>query len=80
MQQMIQSRYKIGTSLVHSYMPAEQRQEELDAFMKGDNELVVNVGVLAVGWDFLCQRGICVSPEVPLKVYTTNRSPNSHRR
>ena len=52
MQQMIQSRYKIGTSLVHSYMPAEQRQNELDAFMKGDNELVVNVGVLAVGWDF----------------------------
>lgn len=52
MQQMIQSRYKIGTSLVHSYMSAEQRQDELDAFMKGDNELVVNVGVLAVGWDF----------------------------
>ena len=52
MQVMIESRFKIRTSLVHSYMPPDERQEQLDAFMTGDNELIVNVGVLAIGWDY----------------------------
>ena len=34
-QEMIQTRYKVGTSLVHSYMNAQERQDQLDAYMKG---------------------------------------------
>ena len=52
MQTLIQTRHNIGTSLVHSYMSGEERQQQLDAYMKGDNELIVNVGCLTTGWDY----------------------------
>ena len=52
MQELISTRYDIGTSLVHSYMSPGERQDQLDAYMKGPHELIVNVGVLTTGWSF----------------------------
>jgi superfamily II DNA or RNA helicase len=52
MRELITDRYKVPTSLVHSYMSQADYDEELKAFTKGDNELIINVGCLTTGWDF----------------------------
>ena len=70
-QEIIQTRYKVGTSIVHSYMSAQERQDQLDAYMKGTNELIVNVGVLTTGWNFeLVQEIFLAKPTKSLNLYT----------
>ena len=52
-------------------MNAQERQDQLDAYMKGTNELIVNVGVLTTGWDFPpVQEIFIVKPTKSLNKYT----------
>lgn len=52
LRQILGDRYGVSASLVHSKMAGGQSSEELQDFMDGDNELIVNVGVLTTGWDY----------------------------
>lgn len=54
---LLLDRYSMPCSLVHSYQSDSEYQSELDAFTKGDRELVINVGILTTGWDYppLCE-------------------------
>lgn len=70
-QEMIQTRYNVPTSIVHSYMSPQDRMDQLDAYMKGDNELIVNVGVLTTGWNFeKVQEIFLAKPTKSLNLYT----------
>lgn len=45
-------RHSMPCSLVHSYQSHEEYKSELDGFMVGDRELIINVGCLTTGWDY----------------------------
>ena len=44
-------RYGVTASLVHSYMSDSEYADELQAYMEGDRELIINVGCLTTGWN-----------------------------
>lgn len=48
---MLLDRHGVVASLVHSYQPDEEYRGELKAFMSGERELIINVGILTTGWD-----------------------------
>jgi superfamily II DNA or RNA helicase len=57
---LLEIRHGIPTALVHSKMPAAQKEEELRRFEKGEASLIVNVSVLTMGWDSLRVRELHV--------------------
>lgn len=44
-------RHGLEASLVHSYQSDEEYRDELNAFVSGQRELIINVGILTTGWD-----------------------------
>lgn len=48
---LLLDRHGIAASLVHSYQSDQEYQDELKAFMSGERELIINVGILTTGWD-----------------------------
>lgn len=48
---LLLDRHGIAASLVHSYQSDEEYRSELKAFVSGDRELIINVGILTTGWD-----------------------------
>lgn len=48
---LLLDRHGIACSLVHSYQSDEEYRDELKAFMSGERELIINVGILTTGWD-----------------------------
>ena len=51
MRDLLKDRHGMEASLVHSYMSAQEYQEELSAYVSGARELIINVGCLTTGWD-----------------------------
>jgi superfamily II DNA or RNA helicase len=41
----------IGASIVHSQMDPEEQKLHLRDFMEGNSKIVINVGILTLGWD-----------------------------
>ena len=41
----------IGASIIHSRMEQEEQQLHLSDFMSGRTQLIINVGILTLGWD-----------------------------
>jgi superfamily II DNA or RNA helicase len=48
---LLLDRHGIVCSLVHSYQTDEEYRDELKAFVSGERELIINVGILTTGWD-----------------------------
>jgi superfamily II DNA or RNA helicase len=48
---LLLDRHGLAASLVHSYQSDEEYRDELKAFMSGERELIINVGILTTGWD-----------------------------
>ena len=48
---LLLDRHGLVASLVHSYQSDEEYRSELKAFVTGERELIVNVGILTTGWD-----------------------------
>ena len=44
-------RYQKRTSIVHSKQNLVERKDNMDAFLKGETKIIVNVGILGYGWD-----------------------------
>jgi superfamily II DNA or RNA helicase len=44
-------RYDKKTSIVHSKQNLVERKDNMDAFLKGETKIIVNVGILGYGWD-----------------------------
>ena len=44
-------RYGLAVSLVHSKQHPEKRAANMKAFIDGDSQIIVNVGILSCGWD-----------------------------
>lgn len=44
-------RYGKKVSIVHSKQNLVERKDNMDAFLKGDASIIVNVGILGYGWD-----------------------------
>lgn len=44
-------RHGVHASLVHSYQGGEEHDDELEQFVSGQRELIINVGMLTTGWD-----------------------------
>jgi superfamily II DNA or RNA helicase len=44
-------RYSMPASVVHSYQSNDEYRSELKAFVSGDREIIINVGILTTGWD-----------------------------
>lgn len=44
-------RYSMPSSVVHSYQSDEEYRSELKAFVQGEREIIINVGILTTGWD-----------------------------
>ena len=49
---LLLDRHGLHCSQVDSYMADEDYKTEIEAFTKGDRELVINVGILTTGWDY----------------------------
>ena len=45
-------RYGVPVSLVHCRQNMVERKENMDAFLTGQTNIVINVGILGYGWDF----------------------------
>jgi superfamily II DNA or RNA helicase len=74
-------RHGVQCSLVHSYQSDDDYKEELDAFMVGDRELIINVGILTTGWDYPPLSEIFLAkPTKALNKYTqmVGRGTRSH--
>lgn len=74
-------RHGVECSLVHSYQSDMEYREELDAFMVGDRELIINVGILTTGWDYPPLSEIFLAkPTKALNKYTqmVGRGTRSH--
>lgn len=56
--EILSVRYRIRTGLVHSKMDTEERQGQMDAFFAGDIPIMVNVGVLILGFDWPAVRNV----------------------
>lgn len=52
MREILSARYGIRTSIVHSKMPAEERDRNMQEFFSGKNPVILNVGVLILGFDW----------------------------
>lgn len=52
MREILTTRHGIKASLVHSKMSEEDRDASMKAFYAGDNAVILNVGVLIMGWDW----------------------------
>jgi superfamily II DNA or RNA helicase len=48
---LLLDRHGMPCSVVHSYQSNEEYAGEIKAFMSGDREIVINVGILTTGWD-----------------------------
>jgi hypothetical protein len=48
---LLLDRHSMVASLVHSYQSDEEYRDELKAFMSGEREIIINVGILTTGWD-----------------------------
>ena len=56
-------RFGVQVSVVWGNQPLEDRLINMEAFRNGDTKIILNVGVLAYGWDFPELRNIfCASP------------------
>jgi len=48
---LLLDRHAIEASVVHAYQSDEEYRSELKAFVSGNRELIINVGILTTGWD-----------------------------
>jgi superfamily II DNA or RNA helicase len=48
---LLLDRHSLPCSLVHSYQSDEEYRSEIKAFVSGEREIVINVGILTTGWD-----------------------------
>jgi superfamily II DNA or RNA helicase len=63
-------RYGIKVSIVYSKQSPDERQANMDAFTSGQSKVIVNVNVLAYGWDFPELKNIYnAAPTMSLAVY-----------
>lgn len=44
-------RYGTKISIVHSRQNLVERKDNMDAFLKGESKIIINVGILGYGWD-----------------------------
>lgn len=51
MRDLLLDRHGMAASLVHSYQSDDEYRSELKAFVSGERELIINVGILTTGWD-----------------------------
>lgn len=52
LREILSDRYGVQASLVHSKQSKQDYRDELEMFLDGDRELIVNVGCLTTGWDY----------------------------
>lgn len=45
-------RYAVRASIVYAKQRPDVRKENMDAFLSGRTKIIVNVGILGMGWDF----------------------------
>ena len=51
-------RYGVRASIVYAKQRPDIRKANMDAFISGDTKIIVNVGILGMGWDFPDLRNI----------------------
>jgi superfamily II DNA or RNA helicase len=51
-------RYGAKVSIVYAKQRPDVRKANMDAFLSGENKIIVNVGILGMGWDFPDLRNI----------------------
>lgn len=52
MREILTARYGIKTAIVHSKMPPEDRDANMQSFFSGESPVILNVGVLILGFDW----------------------------
>jgi len=63
-------RYGIAVSIVWGKQQSEERAANMDAFVRGRNKIIINVGILGYGWDFPELRNIYLAaPTLSLSRY-----------